>query len=81
MNVSVRDFLGYSYNHGNYITIVNNIPSNEGGEVYKKLWEGKYETIDHYIPEDIIVLDVVKWGIENNGIVIFVDYKKKEALI
>ena len=81
MKVNVRDFLGHSYNHGDYITIVNNIPSSEGGEVYKTLWEGKFETIDHYIPEDIIVLDVVKWGIKNNGIVIFVDYKKKEALI
>ena len=40
MKVNVRDFLGHSYNHGDYITIVNNIPSNGGGEVYKTLWEG-----------------------------------------
>ena len=67
MNINVRDFLGNSYNHG-YITIMNNKVLNE------VLWEGKYETIDNYIPDDIDELSVVKWGIENNGIVIYVNY-------
>lgn len=66
MNVNVRDFLGYSYNHG-YITIMNNKVLNE------VLWEGKFETIDNYIPNDIVKLEVIKWGIENNGIVIYVN--------
>lgn len=66
MNVNVRDFLGSSYNHG-YITIMNNKVLNE------VLWEGKFETIDNYIPNDIVKLEVIKWGIENNGIVIYVN--------
>lgn len=66
MNVNVRDFLGYSYNHG-YITIMNNKILNE------VLWEGKFETIENYIPDDIVKLEVIKWGIENNGIVIYVN--------
>lgn len=81
MKVNVRDFLGYSYNHGDSITIINNLPSNEVGDVYKVLWKGKYETIDHNIPEDIVRLEVVKWGIEHNGIVIFVNYKGEGLLI
>ena len=67
MNINVRDFLGYSYNHG-YITIMNNNVLNE------ILWEGKFETIEHFIPRDISKSNVIKWGIENNGIVIYVNY-------
>ena len=67
MNVNVRDFLGASYNHG-YIIIMNNKALN------KVIWEGKYDTIDDHIPWDVYDLNVVKWGIENNGIVIFVNY-------
>ena len=70
MKVNVRDFLGDSYNHG-YITIMNNKVLNE------ILWEGKFETIDNYIKDEIAELDVVKWGIENNGIVIYVNYDKE----
>ena len=70
MKVNVREFLGCSYNHG-YITIMNNKVLNE------VLWEGKFETIDNYIKEDIVKLEVVKWGIENNGIVIYVNYDKE----
>ena len=70
MEVNVRDFLGNSYNHG-YITIMNNKVLNE------ILWEGKFETIDNYIKEEIAKLDVVKWGIENNGIIIYVNYDKE----
>lgn len=81
MKVNVRDFLRSSYNHGDSITIINNLPSNEVGDVYKVLWEGKYETIDHSIPEDIVTLEVVKWGIDHNGIVIFVNYKREWLLI
>ena len=72
MNVNVRDFLGSSYNHG-YITIRNNKVLNE------VLWQGKFETIDNYIADNIVKLDVVKWGIENNGIVIYVNYERKEV--
>ena len=71
MNVNVRDFLGYSYNHG-YIAILDN------RDYGKVLWEGKFETPEHYIPTRIAKLDVVKWGIENNGIVIYVNYKERE---
>ena len=71
MKVNVRDFLGDSYNHG-YITIMNNKVLNE------ILWEGKFETIDNYIKDEIAELDVVKWGIENNGIVIYVNYYKED---
>lgn len=71
MKVNVRDFLGDSYNHG-YITIMNNKVLNE------ILWEGKFETIDNYIKDEIAELDVVKWGIENNGIVIYVNYDKED---
>ena len=67
MNISVRNFLGYSYNHG-YITIMNNKVLNE------ILWEGKFETMDNYMPDGIAKSSVVKWGIENNGIVIYVNY-------
>lgn len=66
MEVNVRDFLGSSYNHG-YITILNNKGLNE------VLWKGKFETIDNYIKDDIARLNVIKWGIENNGIVIYVN--------
>lgn len=69
MNVTVRDFLGSSYNHGDYITVVNNKALNE------VLWEGKYETVNNHIDWAIYDLKVVKWGIERNGIVIYVDYK------
>ena len=69
MNVTVRDFLGSSYNHGDYITVVNNKTLNE------VLWEGKYETVNNHIDWAIYDLKVVKWGIERNGIVIYVDYK------
>ena len=71
MNINVRDFLGYSYNHG-YIQIRNN------KDLGKMLWEGKFETIDHQIPNDVINLKVIKWGIENNGIVIYVNYEESE---
>lgn len=67
MSVSVREFLDHSYNHG-YITIMNN------KELNQVLWEGKHETMDNYIPDDIAILSVVKWGIEDNGIVIYVNY-------
>lgn len=67
MNINVRDFLNASYNHG-YIQIVNN------KDLGKTIWEGKYETIDHQIPNVIYNLKIVKWGIENNGIVIYVNY-------
>lgn len=77
MGISVNRFLNYSFNHGDYIEIVNNIPSDEPGNVYKTLWEGKYETIENYIPYDIKELEVVKWGINNNGIIIYVNYEKK----
>lgn len=66
MDVNVRNFLGYSYNHG-YITIKNN----KG--IGDTLWEGHFETIDHFIPEYIALSNVVKWGIENNGIVIYIN--------
>lgn len=66
MKINVNEFLNLSYNHG-YIQIKNNKVLNE------VLWEGKYETIDNHIPYDIIKLEVVKWGIENNGIVIYVN--------
>lgn len=75
MKISVRDFLGNSYNHGNYIEIVNNIPSYTSGNIYKTLWKDKYETINNSIPDNISELAVIKWGIENNGIVIFVNYR------
>jgi len=68
----VKDFLNYSYNHGDYITIKNNLELNE------ILWEGKFETVDNHIDWDVQELDVVKWGIENNGIVIYVNYDRKE---
>lgn len=71
MKVSVRDFLGSSYNHGEYITIVNNKELNEN------IWKGKFETIDNHILWDVYDLEVVKWGIENNGIVIYVNYNKE----
>lgn len=70
MNVSVKEFLDFSYNHGQHITIVNNKNLNE------ILWEGDFETMDNHIPYDIVKLEIVKWGIENNGIVIYVNYKK-----
>ena len=76
MMISVNRFLNYSYNHGNCIKIVNNIPSKTTGEVYKTLWEGKFETIENHIPYDIKELEVVKWGIENNSIVIYVNYEE-----
>ena len=53
MNISVRNFLGYSYNHG-YITIMNNKVLNE------ILWEGKFETMDNYMPDGIAKSSVVK---------------------
>lgn len=71
MNVNVRDFIGYSVNHG-YIKIVNCLDLN------KVLWEGKFETPEHYIPSYIAKSNVEKWGIENNGIVIYIKYKKIE---
>lgn len=74
MNINVRDFLGNSFNHGDYITIINNVPSKTIGDVYKTLWEGKFETMDNYIKDDIAMLEVVKWGIVKNGIVIYVNY-------
>lgn len=70
MEVNVRDFLGSSYRHG-YITIKNNKGLNE------VLWEGKFETIDNYIKDKIAKLNVVKWGIEDNGIVIYVNLEVK----
>lgn len=69
MNVTVRDFLGSSYNHGDYITVLKNEP------IRSVLWEGKYETVNNHIDWAIYDLKVVKWGIERNGIVIYVDYK------
>lgn len=72
MNINVREFLDYSYNHGNKITIINN------NELNKVLWEGKEETIDNHIDWNIRESKVVKWGIENNGIVIYVNYNKKD---
>lgn len=71
MKVTVNEFLNASYNHG-YIIIANN------KDLGKTLWEGKFETIDNHIDYDIQKLDVVKWGIENNGIVIYVDYEEGE---
>lgn len=70
MNVSLRDFLGCSYNHGDYITVLKN------ESIRNVLWEGKFETIDNHIDWDIYDSKVAKWGIENNGIVIYVDYYK-----
>lgn len=70
MKISVNEFLNLSYNHG-YIIIMNNKVLNE------VLWEGKFETMDDHIDWKIQKLDVVKWGIENNGIVIYVDYEGK----
>ena len=70
MGISVNKFLNYSYNHGDLITIYNNRALNQ------IVWQGKYETIDYHIPYDIQELEVVKWGIENNSIVIYVNYKK-----
>lgn len=70
MSISVNEFLNLSYNHG-YIQIMNNKVLNE------VLWEGKFETMDNHIPFDIQKLKVIKWGIENNGIVIYVDYIKE----
>lgn len=78
MNVSVRDFLGSSYNHGDYITVVNNIPSKTPGQVYKTIWEGKYQTMDNHIDWRVYDLEVVKWGIEKNGIVIYVNYNEED---
>lgn len=69
MNINVRDFLGASYNHG-YIIIINNKELNE------VLWEGKYETIENQIPSYIAKADVVKWGIQDNGIVIYINHAK-----
>ncbi len=66
MNINVNDFLGASFNHG-YITVKNNKELNE------VIWEGKFETHDNHIPWDVHKLDVVKWGIEDNGIVIYVN--------
>ena len=77
MNVTVRDFLGSSYNHGDSITIINNIPSKTSGIVHKTLWEGKFQTVDNHMDWAIYDLKVVKWGIEKNGIVIYVDYNKE----
>lgn len=74
MNISVREFLDASYNH-EYIIIANN------KDLGKTLWEGKFETIDHFIPIMIAKLNVVKWGIENNGIVIYVDYDPNFKLV
>lgn len=71
MKISVNEFLGASYNHG-YITIMNNKPLKE------VIWEGKYETIDNHIDWEVQKLEVVKWGIENNGIVIYVNYETEE---
>lgn len=67
MKISVRKFLDFSYNHG-YITIVNNKNLNE------ILWEGEFETMDNHIDWEICDLEVIKWGIKNNGIVIYVNY-------
>ena len=78
MMISVNRFLNYSYNHGDYIKIVNNIPSDEPGDLYKTIWEGKFETMNNHIPYDVLELEVVKWGIENNGIVLYVNYKGDE---
>ena len=70
MKVSLNEFLGSSYNHG-YITIMNNKGLNE------VLWEGWFETIDNHIDWEVQKLEVVKWGIENNGIVIYVNKEEK----
>lgn len=67
MNITVREFLNYSYNHG-YITIAND------NDLGKTIWEGNYETSDNCIPSYIANLEVIKWGIENNGIVLYVNY-------
>lgn len=72
MGVNVVTFLGYSYNHGNYIEIRNNLELNE------IIWEGKFETVDNHIDFDVLKLEVVKWGIEDNGIVIYVNYRKEK---
>ena len=69
LGINVARFLGYSYNHGDLISVINNKAP------YQTLWKGKYETIDNHIPDDIQLLEVVKWGIEHNGIVIYVDYE------
>ena len=71
MNISVREFLDFSYNHG-YITIANN--KNLG----ETLWEGDFETMDNHIDWNIRDLKVIKWGIENNGIVIYVNYESED---
>lgn len=72
MNINVREFLSYSYNHGDYITILKNQPIKE------VLWEGKFETMKNEIPTDVAKSNVAKWGIENNSIVIYVNYNKKD---
>jgi hypothetical protein len=72
MDINVRDFLNASYNHG-YITIAND------NDLGKTLWEGKFETSDNCIPSYIAVAKVVKWGIENNGIVIYIKCSKEET--
>lgn len=72
MKVTVNEFLGASYRHG-YITILNNKVLNE------VLWEGVFETADNHIPWNIHKLEVIKWGIENNGIVIYVNYENNKG--
>ena len=69
MGISVKQLLDYSYNHG-YIVVMNNKGLND------VLWQGKSDIIDYKNYYKIKDLEVVKWGIENNGIVIYVDYEK-----
>lgn len=69
--MSVNEFLGISYNHGDYITIVNNLKC-----PHEVIWEGMFETADNHIPWEVHKLEVLKWGIQNNGIVIYVNYEK-----
>ena len=72
MNVTVRDFLGASYNHGEHITVVDN------KDICKVIWTGEFETPTDHIPWKVQDMNVVKWGIEKNGIVIYVDFRIEE---
>lgn len=64
--MTIREFLGLKVNCS-YITIVN------ANELNKTLWEAKYETIDNQIPDKIANSEMIKWAVEDNGIVLWVN--------
>ena len=70
MEITVREFLGNSYNHGDSIKVMNNLELNE------IIWEGQFETISDHIPFEYLDYKVVKWGIENNSIVIYINVRR-----